>query len=121
VPLHRPGNVGGEADAVDVSICRSCGGEDRLDEAGLDIRDVEEDGELIEKKSDRNGDQRRWLKREVLSGQGLGGCRQRGADGYTQALVVVLVLVVRRDRDLARMASHCILWLHRVTWKCRVG
>ena len=69
MPLHRPGNVGGEADAVDVSICRACGGEERLDEAGLDIHDGEEDGELIEKKSDRDGDQRRWLKREVLSGQ----------------------------------------------------
>ena len=38
---------------------------------------------------------------------------QRTADGYTQVPVVVLSLVVRRrDGDLVRMASHCNLSLH---------
>ena len=70
----------------------------------------------------------RWRSEEALKRvqSGQRGLRrlwsQRTAEGYTRRrLSPVLSLVVRRrDGDLVRMTSHCILWLHRVTWKCRM-
>ena len=43
--MHRPGNVGGEADAVDDCICRSREGGEGA-KGGTDVCDVEE-GEQI--------------------------------------------------------------------------
>jgi len=50
---------------VDVCICRTYAGEEALDEAGLDIRYVEEDGQQTERKSERG-----WLSEEVAEERG---------------------------------------------------
>jgi hypothetical protein len=51
--------VRGEADALDASLCASCGGAAALDRVALDFRDMEEeDGRAIERKADRYRDQR---------------------------------------------------------------